>query len=538
MTMSMNPRRSILGCLAAAGLIALAAQPGCQDSTAPPPPDVPPVVEVVFTPAADMVEAIRGQALLLSARAVGADSFRTVFTRGDDTLSTDPDLSYVPAAVGEDTLTATVTYGGGSEQHRWRLQVSGPGLDPPPQPRDFQVIITDQVYVTWTGEPGYDGPVPLRRYELRARPRGVVDAAHWDVAFPVAEVEFSPDRPDYIVVLTVAAPILPIGTPVGFGLRLRDTDDVLSPLARDDVFIPPGIIVEGTVTSLDGQPMPDVEVRWSYCDGRTRTDAAGRYRSYLLPRHAVVGIRYSDDGIDTPGTGAYYDAEITWQAESEQVQDIMLLPVSTIDPTCGSERYAGDFLNYLRDMTYTDPSIYPRQHYVTSRWRHLPITYRSIACWNDDGTFSLDALADSAVAVWNQRLGEDYFVPAADPDSAQLTIYFANEGLGTNIAITRITDPAQMDINTAIPRRMTIQGRTDFPASTFAFEVLLHEVGHSLCLSGHSRCNTGIHVMEGNPQGIVARRWPESPIHDDEVHLVHMIYTLSPDQPLDIYRVD
>ncbi len=44
--------------------------------------------------------------------------------------------------------------------------------------------------------------------------------------------------------------------------------------------------------------------------------------------------------------------------------------------------------------------------------------------------------------------------------------------------------------------------------------------------------------MEGNPQGIVAARWPESPIHDDEVALIRMIYALPPDHPMDIYRVD
>ncbi len=111
--------------------------------------------------------------------------------------------------------------------------------------------------------------------------------------------------------------------------------------------------------------------------------------------------------------------------------------------------------------------------------------------WNDNGTFALHALADSAITMWNERLGEPFFVPAADPGSAQLTIFFSNEDLGSNIAVTRIVDPVNADINIEIPRKMTIQARTGFPVSTFAFEVLLHELGHAFCIGGHSRCDAG-----------------------------------------------
>lgn len=535
--MKRYPRISLSSCLLAAGSIALAAVLGCQESTGP---DIvpPPPGGTVYSPAADRLDVIRGEGLRLSARAVGVDSFRTVFTRGADVLSTEPELNYVPAVIGADSVLATVTYGDQTDEHLWRLQVTGPGLLLPPRPRGFQVIITDQIYITWDGEPGYGGPVPLSRYELRARPRGIVNEANWDSAIPIAEVEFSANRAFYLVVLSVEPPVLPIGAPVGFALRLRDQDGLLSPATRDDVFIPRGMIVEGTVTDIDGRPLENVEVRWSYCDGRTRTDADGRYRSYLLPRNETVGIRYSDDGIGTPGTGDYYDATISWRVESNQVQNVILLPAMSIDPTCGSLRYAGDFLNFMRDMTYTDPGTVPRLHYVTSRWENPPITVWVVERWNDDGTFALNALADSAVATWNERLGETFFVPAADPDSAQLTIYFDNSDLGSSLAVTRIVDPVHADLNIQIPRRMTIQARTTFDESTFAFEVLLHELAHAFCIGGHSRCDAGVHLLQPNPDGIIAARWPASPISDDEVNLIRMIYALSPSHPLDIYRVD
>jgi hypothetical protein len=476
--------------------------------------------------------------VLLKARAVGVDSFRTVFSRGGVVLSSGEELSYVPLTIGRDSVLATVSYDDTTSHHLWQMQVTGqaPGL--PPRPRNLEVIITDQVYITWTGEPGYDGEVPLSRYELRARPRGFVDERNWDTATPIAVLEFSPERTFYLAVLSVEPPTLPIGAAVGFGLRLIDEGGGLSPVARDDVFIPRGMIVEGTVTNLAGEPLENVEVRWSYHDGRTYTDAEGRYRSYLLPRHEIVSIRYSDDGVGVAGKGDYYDVAIEWRVESERVQDIMMLPVSSIDSECGSLRYAGDFLNFMRDVTFTEPSIYPRLDYVTSRWENPPISVHVEEHWNDEGTFALHALADSAITTWNERLGEAFFVPAADAASAQLLIYFDNSTMGTSLAVTRITDPVNGDLNADTPVKMSVQSRTTFTDPIMAFEVLLHELAHTFCIGGHSRCDEGIHLLQSNPIGITAQRWPESPISDDEVNLVRMIYALPGDHPLDIYRVD
>ncbi len=147
--------------LLAAALIALSAVLGCQETTTD--PDIPPVVQVVYVPASGQLTAIRGEPLQFDASVVGVDSFHTVFTRGSEVLAESPQLTYVPAAIGADSILATVSYDDVTDQHLWRLQVTGPGLVMPPQPLDFQVIITDQVYITWTGEPGYDGPVPLSR---------------------------------------------------------------------------------------------------------------------------------------------------------------------------------------------------------------------------------------------------------------------------------------------------------------------------------------------------------------------------------------
>ncbi len=534
----MNGHRhaTLLDLLLAAGLFALAGTLGCGESTAPDP--VPPGVHFVYTPESGQLVAVRGEPVVLSARAVGIDSFQTVFTKGDDVLASTPEFTYVPAAVGLDSVLATVTWDGVTDQHLWRLNVTGPGLVRPPQPRNFQVIITDQIYVTWTGELDYDGPVALSRYELRYRARGVVDEEHWDVAIPLAEVPYDPDRTDYLVVVPVEPPALPIGAPVGFALRLRDSDEILSEPARDDVFIPSGYIVEGTVTDMHGQPLAGVEVRWSYCDGRTYTDANGRYQSYLLPPHELVGIRYSDDGVGVPGTGDYYDAAIQWRVDSERVQNVMLLPVASIDPSCGSYRYDGDFLNFMRDMTYTDPGRYYRQAYVTARWAELPISYYVVEQWSEDGSFALHALADSAVTTWNERLEATFFVPAPSATAAQLLIYFDNDDMGTSLAVTRIVNPVNGSLNFVVPQKMTIQARTNFPDPTFAFEVLLHEVAHAFCIGGHSLCESGVHLLRSNPQGIIAERFPESPIHDDEVRLIRMMYALSPFHPLGIYRVD
>lgn len=528
---------SILGCLLGATLVALAAQPGCQNDGASP-EDIPTGKRVVFTPAATAVEAVRGLPINLSARADGVGDFTTVFTRGRVILGVGTELAYVPVAFGADSVLATVTYDDIIEYHLWRLNVISGNPLTPPAPLDFQVIITDQVYVTWSGETAYHGEAPLSRYELRALPRDFVTEYTWDLAHVLAEVAFEPGRSDYLVVRAVADPVLPIGTPIGFALRLITEDGEGSPLARDDVFIPQGYIVEGRVTDPSGRPIPNVEVHWSYCDGLTHTDEDGRYVSYLLPRHEVVGIRYSDDGVGVPGTGAFYDAAFEWQVDGEHIQDVMLLPVGSIDTACDVPRYAGQFLNYMRDMTATDASIYARTEYTSHRWPTLPITVNVADRLNANGTFSLGALADSALTTWNDRLGEDYFVPAAPGEPAQVSIFFADDGMAGLIGVTRISEPYGVQINEATPRRMTVQLRVGFQEPTYAFEVLLHEIGHAFCIGGHSRCNGGIHLMQSNPQGIIAARWPLSPISDDEVNLVKTLYGLPADLPLDIYRAD
>jgi len=281
-----------------------------------------------------------------------------------------------------------------------------------------------------------------------------------------------------------------------------------------------------------------MEVTWSYYNGRTLTDADGHYRTYLLPLNQAVTLDFSDDGLGVPGTGTWYDVRYVWRAIDGPIRNATLIPVAPLDSDCASVRYQGEFLNFLRDMTATDPAYYPRLDYITARWLELPITVHVADAWNEDETFAYHVLADSALAIWNQRLGQDYFERVAAPDTAELLVFFSNDNLGGNIGATRITDPPQATLNLDIPSRMSIQVRRDLHQPTFAFEILLHELGHALCVGQHSKCAAGTHLMQSNPARIIAARWPDSPISDDEVRLIHTLYRLSPFEAMDTYRVD
>lgn len=508
--------------------IAIATLTGCEESTDPP---AGPDVEIVFAPSQHDLVASRHETVSLRVVAGDGGTYPTVFTRGEETLASGSALDYVPVALGADSVLATVTVGDEEVRHLWRLTVV------PAVPLRFRVGLGNRVYARWAADPDVAASVSPARYELRVRPGGTLDDTHWDEAYPLADVAYEPDRAEYVVVLDVGGPAIPPATTVGFGLRLVDESGGISPMARYDLTVPEGRVAEGTVTDPSGRPLAGVTVTWTLDNGTTRTDVDGRYRMHFLPDGTPLTVRYVRNAAGEPDTASWYDIEARLRDGSDFQPTVVMLPQMTIDAACASPQYADDFLNFLRDMTFTDRAVYVRPRYTAEHWAALPISCHVAEGWSDDGTIALHVLADSALVIWNERLGRPIFEPAATPESAQLRIFFANANLGTNIGVVRILDPLYEAINTVVPRLMTVQVRTDIVGTTYALEVLLHELGHALCVGGHSRCGPGCHLMQPNPRGIIAARWPESPISDDEVRLVNTIYAFPADYPLDVYRV-
>jgi hypothetical protein len=316
---------------------------------------------------------------------------------------------------------------------------------------------------------------------------------------------------------------LPQGRVAHIGVRAEDDQGRLSPLSTTlTARVPAAWWLNGRLVDPDGDPVGGISVSVgdaieyrtvSAPDGRfslPRADLApGGFRDLdkfvLTVRDELepdrVG-RWYDIRTDSLGAAAGYPLALLMVPGRDEFGEPLLQPqcgpITTYRNTVpGPDYNAQEFLLYLRSVTNTSSLSQPR----LMKWGAYPVRWwlRSPAT-NTDGV-DFRPLFQAAMAAWNEALGDAYFVEAADSAGADLRI--SVEGLPEPFnGITKITEPFYGGINSLVPTRMQVLVARDLVVIEYAAGVILHELGHALCIGGHGECEEALQIMRAGARNI------------------------------------
>jgi hypothetical protein len=327
------------------------------------------------------------------------------------------------------------------------------------------------------------------------------------------------------------------------GVRAEDEAGRLSPLElAPRVRVTGAYRITGTTVGLAGEPLAGILV--SVGEAPELKTITGGDGSFTLPGPAgcLAGFRDIDRYVLTlrdetgPEIGTYYDVRTdTLSAAGPYPRTMLLVAAKTpqgdpaLEPTCAAPVYGGEFLTFLKRMTFIDAGGNTRLY----RWDHYPVRYwvQSTTDWLTPGGFEMGPLAHAAASAWNAKLGGAFFESTQDSVAADLKVIFRNfEYYG----LVTIVEPPSATINKAVPIRMQMLLRRDFNYLGFAQGVVLHEFGHALCIGNHSECGD-LHIMKYGAHdvplppaipGLDTQGEMEAAISDDEVRLVRYIHEL------------
>jgi len=514
----------------------------CSNSTEP---GSDPILRITYNPPADNVVLLLDDELLFHVNIENGPGAVVTFCRGDSLLTTGTNFLYQGIRIGTDSLCANVTMPDTTYSKNWRIWVDAENATLPPLVPQQTVghgPVPSSIVVTWVQPSPHSVPRPLQRYYVGINYNAMVTDANWDEALIIDTVEHLPGQTigysrtynaDQMV------EILP-GQEVWVGVRVEDQAGLLSPLSESlSILITLPYSLQGYVRDDQGHPLHGVIVDYGCDTCKTATDVNGWFE--LGPFRDIdkyVFTTISQNENSHPDTvDAYYDFQTdSLEVETPQPLEIMLIGRRGLDPGCTDDQYSGDFLSYLRQMTRTDRILTIRPNYDLLKWDSYPLNVYVNAALNLDETFAMDSLAVEALAIWNEKMDEDYFVQVDQVELADIEIIFTMQGLYPNHGLTEIMNEGRRyRINEVIPQKMHVLVLQSLNEPEYTLEVILHELGHALCMGDHSYCGDLVHLMWGTPGGIIAARWPESPINDDEAAAVRVIRYLPQATPMNQY---
>ncbi len=530
----MKPRAFILISGVLLGLLGTA---GCGDAPTPPPP--PPAY--LFTPAGDDVTVPYLGQVSFAARTLEGTAVVAEFRRGDTILATGLSYTYAAVRAGLDSLRAEVP-GAEAVAKDWRITVESVYGDRPAPVSGLTAVIgacPGTLRVNWWRAAPELNPLPVVRYLVALRHDVPLTELNWDAAEFLVEVPSLEATAGYVYAYAGLAG----GDSVWAGVRAEDEAGRLSPLeVAPRVRVAGAYRITGTAVGLGGEPLDGILVSVGEAP-ELKTITAGD-GSFTLPgpTGCLAGFRDIDRYVLTlrdeagPEIGTYYDIRTdTLSAAGPYPRTMLLVAAKTpqgdpaLDPYCSASVYGGEFLAFLKRMTFTDVVSSARLY----RWDHYPIRYwvQSTADWLTPGGFEMGPLVYAAASAWNARLGGAFFESTEDSVAADLKVIFRNfEYFG----LVTIVDPPGATIDKVVPIRMQMQLRRDFNYLGSAQGVVLHEFGHALCIGSHSECGD-LHIMKYAAHyvplppaipGLDTQGEMEAAISDDEVRLVRYIRNL------------
>ncbi|MFH1842877.1 MAG: hypothetical protein ABIF77_06690 [bacterium] len=447
-----------------------------------------PVVQpsvITFRPPGDYLEIHIGQQQRFSIHLENAPTATTLFTCGDSVVSNSLHFTYSADYPGSDSLSATVILPERTLHRMWRIQVNGVLLPPPVRALDpFHGSAPASLELSWVSPNPQLIHNPVARYLVGVSPVQMTSPDDWFHAVIIDEVDKIPGQVRYWGYYDfMDHPSITPGQDIWIVVRVEDTVGGLSEFGHQEPWrLSAPYHITGEVLDSFGDPLPDILVNYGCDTCQTITDLEGRFTLGPLRNLDAHMVRVSDDGVHNYSTGEYYD--VTHGPVDSGTISLLrfrLLRARSLAEECGIS-YDREFLTYFRHITLTDRDLNDRPERTLMKWEHYPLMVFREDVLNSSGTFSLGAVTDTALTWWNRRLGEDSFLTTDDRDTADLVVVFP-DGMAW-LGVTEIIEPIGGRINVHVPEKMQIRMKRNLQQEIATLEIMLHELGHALCLGG------------------------------------------------------
>ena len=373
---------------------------------------------------------------------------------------------------------------------------------------------------------------PIAEYRVAFSHEGPITEANWNEADILGTY---PQRKGQVLYREVfgGSDGLSQGATIWIAVRARDTQGNLSSLKESPrLTLSTEWWIEGHVLDLSGAPIHEAVVISTFTGRTAISDMAGFYRAG--PFRSIDFIIMETDGT-TPGGSWYgYTRKPVRTLPGRALldgQDFILFSRHTLDPDCVIPD--PDFLTYLRHMSLTTTINNDPRTNILHRWDQYPIKVFIPTAVNDDGV-RMDEAALIALLLWNNALGEEYFVRTEQIDDADIDFVF--EEMTNFYGLVSLVLPAGpgTDLGRVVPEKMAISINPRLPSANQVAGVSLHELGHSLGLYTHPKCEVPDYLMR-TAGGLGALDRSE-PIHPDELRAIKCIRYLPQGQDMSLYH--
>ncbi len=501
--------------IAAAALCLVLFLVGCTDTTDPGIGDDG--ITISFLPFAKNQELNLAQTLEFSASAPEANTLKVNWWRNGRVMSTATTYTYVPAALGIDTLQVQADADGVGGTRFWVINVVSTGstlpaavstvsAGPGPAPGDVSVTwnrVSPTVY-------------QLDEYVVAVNFDESVTAANWDQARELRRVTHRVAQVGYTENFTVAADGMIPRANAWFAVRAVDELGQMSPIvANGFTTVTTAWWVNGVVRDDTGEPLI-VTVSSVEPEISTNSDGNGIFR--LGPFRSIDRITLRTRSSNTTIDGWYDFQSVALDSISGKDYEILLLTRHQMDAACGL--YNGQFLTYLQYMSRTGFQMDDPDNSLLLKWSHFPLRVYLPEFVNEAGVDFAEA-GRFAMAFWDSVMGEPYFTATTDSAEAQITFLFGTSRPLSNGQV-RLLEPAgpEFVIGDVIPEKMEVYISSEISRAKHAKEVSLHELGHILGLLSHTNCAFSDYLMVPGASGNLSN---EHPIHLDEQRAVRAI---------------